>query len=238
MRRAVALAFVLAFCIVRYWTMRLRGPMTMARRTVWLQRCCRSVANCIGIRIQVSGTPPVSGLVVANHLGYLDIVVISAVMPCFFVAKSEVSRWPFFGRAAGAGGTIFLNRASRASASVAAAIIEQRLRDPAPVLLFPEGTSTDGSRVLRFHSRLIDPAVRLNVPITAAAIRYSIAGGTPEREACWFDDAAFLAHLWKVIGFPAMSAHVCFASPRHYNEPHQAAEQTHTEVALLRATGL
>ena len=64
----------------------------------------------------------------------------------------------------------------------------ERLKLPIPVLLFPEGTSTDGTQVLRFHSRLIDPATKAGAPITAAAIRYVIEGGVEERELCWFGD--------------------------------------------------
>ena len=81
-------------------------------------------------------------------------------MPCFFVAKMEIGGWPFFGKAARSGGTIFVDRSSLASAMSVAEQMTERLKlpIPVPVLLFPEGTSTDGSQVLRFHSRLIDPA--------------------------------------------------------------------------------
>jgi len=75
-------------------------------------------------------------------------------MPCFFVAKMEIDGWPVFGKAARAGGTIFLDRASLASAKSVAEQITERLSlpIPVPVLLFPEGTSTDGAQLLRFHS--------------------------------------------------------------------------------------
>ena len=70
----------------------------------------------VGIHYRVEGTPPTHGLVVANHLSYLDILILSAAMPCFFVAKMEIGGWPFFGKAARVGGTIFLDRVSLASA--------------------------------------------------------------------------------------------------------------------------
>ena len=114
-RRAVALAFALAGCVVTYWLTRLRGPLTLAQRAHWLHRACRRVSRALAIHATVEGCPPSRGLVVANHLSYLDIVILSAVMPCFFVSKSEVDRWPYFGRAARSGGTIFINRSSRAS---------------------------------------------------------------------------------------------------------------------------
>ncbi len=99
-----------------------------------------------------------SGLVVANHLSYLDIVILSAAMPCFFVAKAEIDKWPYFGKAARVGGTMFIDRSSLASAERVATMIGERLKLPVPVLFFPEGTSTDGT-MLRFHSRLFEPAI-------------------------------------------------------------------------------
>ena len=117
------------------------------------------------IRCQIEGQIPTHGLVVANHLSYLDIVILSAAMPCFFVAKAEIDAWPYFGKAARAGGTMFINRSSMASAEKVAGVIGERLKLPIPVLFFPEGTSTDG-KMLPFHSRLFEPA------ITAGRTRY------------------------------------------------------------------
>ena len=181
--------------------MRLRGPMTLERRALWLQASARSILISLGIESQVEGQPPACGLVVANHLSYLDILIISAAMPCFFVAKMEIDSWPYFGKAARTGGTIFLDRSSRASAKSVAEQISERLQLPVPVLLFPEGTSTDGAQVLRFHSRLIDPATTAGAPITAAAVRYVVEDGdVEERELCWYGDESFTTHLWKVLG--------------------------------------
>src|SRR5205814_849154 len=78
------------------------------------ESACR-IVRALEIRTTVQGRPPTQGLVVANHLSYLDIAIISSVMPCFFVSKAEITRWPYFGRAARTGGTIFLDRKSRAS---------------------------------------------------------------------------------------------------------------------------
>jgi 1-acyl-sn-glycerol-3-phosphate acyltransferase len=112
--------------------------------------------------------------------------------------------------------------------------ITERLKLPVPVLLFPEGTSTDGSRVWRFHSRLIDPATSAGAPITAACVRYVVADGTPERELCWFGDAAFLPHLWKALGAAGFTAEVQFGKPRIYPNRRTAADATHDEVAGMR----
>ncbi len=195
----------------------------------------------LNIGCLTEGQPPARGLIVANHLSYLDIVILSGITPCFFVAKAEVNRWPFFGWAARAGGALFLDRASLASANRVAAQMSARLELPVPALLFPEGTSTDGSNVLRFHSRLIQPATQISAPIAAVAIRYKIKNGsapeTPERELCWYGDAGFLTHLWKVLGMRRCEAVVQFGEPRVYADCRAAAQQTRAEIVAMRADG-
>ena len=235
-RRAVALVIEIILCIVRFWLLRLKGPRTLERRALWMQTCARRLLKCLDISYQVQNRPATHGLVVANHLSYLDIVVLSAAMPCFFVAKMEIGGWPFFGRAARSGGTIFVDRGSLKSAQSVAEQMKERLMlpIPVPVLLFPEGTSTDGSEVIRFHSRLIDPATSLGVPVTTAAIRYTIHDGTPERELCWYGDETFVNHLWKVLGVCGFEADVQFGEPRVYADRRSAADATHDEIAGMR----
>ena len=150
-----------------------------SQRAQWLHGAACRVLKALGIRCIVRGQPPSQGLVVSNHLSYLDIVIISSVMPCFFVSKSEIQRWPYFGEAARSGGTIFIDRKSRASTAEVAGQIGERLKLPIPVLLFPEGTSSDGAQVLRFHSSLFEPAIAAGASITAAAVRYAARGGAP-----------------------------------------------------------
>jgi lyso-ornithine lipid O-acyltransferase len=214
---------------------RLRGPLTAVERALWLQSACRGVLRSIGVQCSVIGTPPTHGLVVSNHLSYLDIAVYSAIMPCAFVAKAEIDKWPYFGLAARAGGTIFLNRSSRASAAVAAREIAQRLKLPVPVLLFPEGTSTDGFELLPFHSALFQPAIDEGASITAAALRYVPDTDVPESEYCWYGDADFLAHVWKLLRAPGFSAAITFGQPALHADRRSAAQATHQFVEEMRA---
>lgn len=233
-RRAVALGFTLILCILRFWIIRFRGPLTLERRALWMQSASRMVLRSLSIDYLVEGTPPRSGLVVANHLSYLDIAILSAAMPCSFVAKAEIDRWPYFGKAARAGGTMFINRSSLASAEKVSSMIAERLALPVPVLFFPEGTSTDGSEVLRFHSRLFEPAVQAGAPVTTATLRYVLTDGSDERDLCWFGDDAFLPHLWKALGCGGFTAEVRFGEPQVYPHRRVAADQTHAEITALR----
>jgi lyso-ornithine lipid O-acyltransferase len=234
-RRAVALVFSLAFCVIHYWLIRMRGPLSLVRRARWMQSAALGVQAALGIRSEVRGNPPSHGLVVANHLSYLDVVIFSSVMPCFFVAKVEIDRWPFFGEAARTGGTIFIDRSCSASTTEVANEIAKRLALPVPVLVFPEGTSTDGSRVLRFHSSLFDPVTAAGAQITAASIRYVLHDGKAERDLCWYDDSLFLPHLWKALCTSGFSAEVIFREPRVYPDRRTAADVTHDEIVAMRA---
>jgi len=236
-RRAVALAFSLALVVLRFWQIRIRGPLTMEQKAQWSQIAARTVLDALGIHYSVIGQPPTRGLVVSNHLSYLDILIIAAAMPCFFVAKMEIGGWPFFGKAARSNGTIFLDRSSLSSASSVAEQMVERLKLPIPVLLFPEGTSTDGSQVLPFHPRLIDPATSTGVQITAAAVSYVIEGGVEERELCWFGDTEFVPHLLKALETPGFSATVQFGEPKVYDDRRVAADATRTEVSGMRMNG-
>jgi len=233
-RRAVALAFSLILCALRYWAIRLRGPLSLEQRAEWLQGASRSVLASLGVLYHVEGAPPSRGVVVSNHLGYLDIAIFSAAMKCFFVAKIEINKWPYFGEAARSGGSLFIDRSSLASAEQVAAEMTERLTLPVPILFFPESTSSDGTSVLRFHSRLFEPAIRVQAPVTAASIRYVLADGVEERELCWFGDDGFLPHLWKTLGTAGFIAELRFGESRIYPHRRVAANQTREEIVAMR----
>lgn len=233
-RRAVALGSALAASAVRYWLLRLHGPLTLEQRAVWLQSMANAFLNALGIHCRVHGKPPIRGLVVANHLSYLDAAIFSANVPCFFVAKFEIGRWPFFGSAARASGSIFIDRSSRASAVEALRQIADRLKHSIPVLFFPEGTSTDGSQVLQFHPTLFEPAIAAGIPVTSAAVRYVFESGRPERDLCWFGEDAFLPHIWKALGAEGFFAEVQFGEPHIYSDRRSAARSTHAEISAVR----
>ena len=193
----------------------------------------------MGIRWRVEGAlPSASTLVVANHLSYLDIVIASVAVPCAFVAKKEIADWPVFGPLGTIGGTIFLDRASRASAWATVDVMAERLADQVPVLFFPEGTSTDGGQVTRFHSTLFASAVEGGLPVTPAAIFYEPhAENITERDVCWFGDDAFLPHLLQVLALRDFTAVMSFGTPEIYPDRRTAAWRSHDAVECLRAKG-
>ncbi len=176
-----------------------------------------------------------STLIVANHLSYLDIVIASVALPCAFVAKEEIGSWPFFGPLSKMGGAIFVDRSSRASAWDAADEMVLRLAECVPVVLFPEGTSTDGSEVIRFHSTLFAPAVEGRVRVTPAAIFYERSGAGTERDLCWFGDESFLPHLLRVLEVDDFMAVIRFGAPEIFPDRGAAAWRSHNAVEAMRS---
>ncbi len=236
--RAVTLALALNYCLMRFWFLCLAGRDSLERRAQWQHEAALLVMRALGVRLKVTGSLPQGGLMVSNHLSYLDILVFSAAVPVFLVSKVEIGSWPLFGILSRAGGALFVDRSSRASAEATTKEIAERLRGPVPVLFFPEGTSTDGTRVLRFHSRFFIPAVEARIPVTAAAVRYVPSDGTPESSLCWFGDTDFAPHLLKNLGGPDFTAEIQFGEPRIYENRRVAAHRTHEKVEAMRGAGV
>lgn len=238
--RGFLLVSSLLFCALRFLALSLRQRLSGSRvtplqRAQWMHFCGRIVLAALGIRYRVEGAPPAgSTLVAANHLSYLDIVIVSAAMPAAFVAKLEIGSWPFFGPLSKMGGAIFVDRSSRACAWETAEEMTQRLAADVPVVLFPEGTSTDGSEVLRFHSTLFAPAVEAALPVVPAAVFYEKKDAGAERDLCWFGDESFLPHLLRVLRVQGFTAVVRFGKPEIYPDRQTAAWRSHDAVSAMR----
>jgi 1-acyl-sn-glycerol-3-phosphate acyltransferase len=186
------------------------------------------------MRVQCIGHLPEQGLVVSNHLSYLDILFYAALMPCIFVAKSDVRSWPVFGLLARCGGTIFVKRERTSGVGDTTRQMTEALAASIPILLFPEGTSTDGSEVLRFHPSLLEPAMRSNARITVAAIGYRIADAE-ERDLCYYGDDTFGPHLVRSLGMRDIRGEIRFQheSPT-WTDRKSAARELHREVTAMR----
>ncbi len=159
-----------------------------------------TLLRILGLRLRMLGAPaPAPALIVANHVSWLDIAAIGAVMPSRFVAKAEIRAWPLIGWLAARAGTLYIRRGDRsASAAVADEITQAFLRDQS-VVLFPEGTSTDGRDVLPFHPRLFTPAIETECPVQPVALRYPGPDRGIHPAAPFINDDTLLAHLWRLV---------------------------------------
>lgn len=188
----------------------------------------------IGLECEARGERPVEGLIVSNHLSYLDILAYASTMPCVFVAKSDVRSWPVFGFLARCGGTIFIDRGNRAGAAEVVQQIAEALKAGVAVLIFPEGTSTDGSVVLRFHPSLLEPAVQCGAPVRAAAVGYRLPGGN-ESDLCYYGDVRFVPHLLATLGRIGVTAQIEFHPDTvQYGDRKAAALDLQEKVEALR----
>ena len=205
MLRAIWRAFAVAFfsvyalieiaIVIRF----VRRDQRLDARSNWLRRWCKFACRVLGICVTIRGSMPRTGLLVCNHLSYLDVIVLSSIGPSVFVAKRDVSRWPLFGWLAHAAGTIFVDRERRLAASSVVSRMREAIDNGSLVVLFPEGTSSDGASVLPFKSALLEPALQLGCPITAAAIDYSLQQGSVADEICYWRDMTLLPHLLNVF---------------------------------------
>ena len=165
-----------------------------SKRLPWIYH--RLLCKLLGVTITTIGTPPAgAALLVANHSSWLDIPVLSAVRPLSFIAKREVGSWPLFGTLAKLQSTVFVNRESRHSTGNKRTEIAARLQDGDCLVLFPEGTSSDGSQVLPFKSSYFGAVEDLDIPVIPLTISYQ---GQPKFYA-WFGDMDLAPHLWAVI---------------------------------------
>ncbi len=177
----------------------------------------RLLCRLIGVRIHASGeierSCPV--LIVSNHISWLDIPVISALAPLSFIAKREVSTWPLVSLLAKAQRTIFVDRQSRASLAATARAVLRRLAAGERVVLFAEGTSSDGNRVLPFKSSLFASAgppraehgygeAANPIGVQTLAIAYTHLHGLPLGRrwrplVAWYGDMDMVSHVWRLL---------------------------------------
>jgi 1-acyl-sn-glycerol-3-phosphate acyltransferase len=217
--------------------LRLYGrPLSARDRAGWLHDAARTILRRVGTEVIAEGEPPPHGLIVSNHLSYMDVLVYASLHPCLFVSKREVQDWPVLGRLSSMAGTVYVERGRSADHRSAAGMMEQALTARVPVILFPEGTSTDGGRLLPFRSPFFQPAVRTHAEVTASAIGYE-SSTAAESELAYYGDDTFGPHLLHTFGQMRMRAHVAFSSAgRCYVDRKEAARMTHAEVERLRAS--
>lgn len=183
----------------------------------WL--CCR----IMGLDVSVSGTPSRDRptLFICNHSSYLDILVLGALLPGYFVAKSEVAAWPFFGLLAKLQRTVFVDRRAR-NAGTHHDQLRRRLVAGDNLILFPEGTSSDGIRTLPFKSALFAaagipvgdrPVTVQPVSITCTALNGAPIGRRFRPAYAWYGDMDLMPHLWGMAGLGRLTVAVAFHAP-------------------------
>jgi len=151
-------------------------------------------------RIRATGVVPGSlgRLALANHVSWIDVFAINAVTPCRFVAKAEIGQWPLLGALVTRSGTLYIERGRRHAVASMNHKVRDHLKAGETLGLFPEGTTTDGSLLLPFHSNLLAPAVELGAPVWPLVLRYTDRG-MPSDAAAFIGDMGIVTSLVRIL---------------------------------------
>ncbi|MCX7174576.1 MAG: lysophospholipid acyltransferase family protein [Proteobacteria bacterium] len=185
------------------------------------QRWSRDLLDMLGVGLEVSGPASlvassdnsIHGLMVANHVSWLDVFVISSLAPATFVCKSEVRRWPLIGSLCAKTGTVFLERGSKFAAQRTHQALAGKLRHGDRVAIFPEGTTGEGRTLLPFRAALMQSAIDAGTPVQPLAIRYLDARGDHAAAANYCGETSFWQSLCSVASAPAMTASIAILEP-------------------------
>jgi 1-acyl-sn-glycerol-3-phosphate acyltransferase len=187
-------------------------PRTKAYGTMlWAIVACR----ILGVHVSLLGDTEnrISSFTVCNHISYLDIAVLSSIGPSVYVARHDMKSWPVVGWLACMAESVFIDRTSKKATLAAISEMEQKIGNGLNVIVFPEGTTSDGRTVSPFKSALFDLPVSGKMPVTPISIRYTAICGITAREEqldmiAWYGDMKLRPHLWNLMGLKRIDVSV------------------------------
>jgi 1-acyl-sn-glycerol-3-phosphate acyltransferase len=202
------------------WTIRSEfGRLTPEATELVVREWTRRMLDILGVTLVVRGAPPAQGplLQVANHISWLDILVMNGARPSHFVSKADVKHWPVVGTLATGTGTLYIERESRRDAMRVVHKMAEHLRGGDILSVFPEGTTGDGQTLLPFHANLIQAAIAAEAPVLPVGLSYVDAERGGRHDAPLFiGDTTLLQSLWNTLRATGVQAVV------HYGEPQRA----------------
>jgi 1-acyl-sn-glycerol-3-phosphate acyltransferase len=241
LRAASRLLRALGHALRGWWTIIFIFPrLQQAERDARVQRWARQMLGILGIDLRLAGSPPGRGpmLLVANHISWLDILVMHAARHCRFVSKSDVKRWPLIGTLATGAGTLYVERESRRDAMRVVHHMADALRAGDVLAVFPEGTTSDGSTLLPFHANMLQAAISADAPAQPVALSFvDAATGRPSFAARYIDDDTLVGSLWRTLAAPPLAAVVAFGRPQHADGRDRRAWAAALREAVMRLRG-
>ncbi len=226
----VMLHILVGALTIRFGFARLSQPERDAAVQAW----ARTMLAKLAIKLVVEGRPPETGpvLLAANHISWLDIVVMHASRHCRFISKADVQHWPVVGTLATGAGTLYIERESRRDAMRVVHHMAERLQAGDILAVFPEGTTGDGVQLLPFHANLLQAAIAVHAPIQPVALTFlDQASGARSFAPCYIGDDTLLGSLWRTLCTQGLVAHVRFGEPQRAQE-----RDRRTWAADLRVT--
>jgi 1-acyl-sn-glycerol-3-phosphate acyltransferase len=222
----------------------LKRPATREQRAEWLHRFCARVIRTMNVVAQVQGTFPERGVIVSNHMGYLDIMAFAAQHRCVFVSKAELREVPLLGWMTMMAGTVFVERGRGGSAIRARSSLQAAADAGLPVVIFPEGTTSNGTSVLKFHSGALAQVMEAGQNVTAAFVSYRLTEDNGPNVtigndvAFWGDDVSLFAHIFGLLGLRGIEVNIRIAAQpiefaASFHERKQAAIEARAAVMEL-----
>jgi 1-acyl-sn-glycerol-3-phosphate acyltransferase len=209
------------------------------QRQIRVQVWARKMLVVLGIALHIRGTPPLHGpvLLVANHISWLDILVMHAARHCRFVSKSEVRHWPLIGTLSTGAGTLYIERESRRDAMRVVQQMANALRGRDILAVFPEGTTSNGIELLAFHGNLIQAAILADAPVQPVALSLiDQDSGQPSLAPCYIQDDTLLGSIWRTLSAARIAAVVTYGQAQNAQGRGRRAwaEDLRAEVLRLR----
>ena len=181
-----------------------------------VEQWARRMLAIMGVEVSIEGVPaqgPV--LMAANHISWLDILVMHAACHCRFVAKSEIRHWPLVGALTTAGQSLYIERASSRDAMRVVHRMRDALLAGDVIGVFPEGSTGTGEVLLPFHGNLLQAAISADVPLQPVALRFiDPLSGAPSLAPCYVADDTLVGSIWRTLRAPALRACVRYGQPQ------------------------
>ena len=214
-----------------------RGSWPTQGRSAWLRRWSKRTLRVMNVRVTAWGSPPATGLLVSNHTGYQDVVVLAAVQPLVFVAKREEWRWAGCRALARLAGTLFVDREERSDGLRLGVRYAPFVNQGSIVAVFPEGASSPTGTIQPFHSALLAPAASVQWPATPVWIGYAFDDEADETEA-HRSGKSFRSCVLNLLGRRELRAMIIYGDPvSNCRERRLLARELHRRVHALAAEG-
>ncbi len=205
------------------------------RRSEWIHRNAKRLCRLMNWEVTTVGAPPEAAIYCANHLGYLDIVMLGAATPVVFVSKAEVQKWPIMGTLAECGGTLFLRREKKGDLLEVSQQFEGVISQGVPIVIFLEGTSSNGEQVLPFRSSLLAPAVAADWSVAPVALDYSVSDGTVAQDVAYWGEMNFGSHFVNLLSKRHVAARIAFGATQEITKDRKVlARRLQERVLQLR----
>ena len=223
------------------WTIRTEFGRLTPAQTQWLVReWTRRMLNIMGVELEVQGKPPEQGplLQVANHISWLDILVMNAARPSRFVSKADVQHWPVLGALITGSGTLYIERSSRRDAMRMVHHMAERLELGDVLSVFPEGTTGDGRALLPFHANLLQAAIAARAPVLPIALRFvQRDNGEPHPAPVFVGDTTLIGSIWATLNADGLRAVVRYGEPQRDQgrDRREWANDLRADIERLRA---